>query len=76
MCMYWDTSEKWGLLYTNPESKRQKALKWQILSEIHAGVRYFKGQIFENPSNKKVSHLFKNVVLQIQISNACRGIYI
>ena len=45
-------------------------------SEIHAGVRYFKGQIFENPSNKKVSHLFKNVVLQIQISNACRGIYI
>ena len=58
------------------KSKRQKALKWQILSEIHAGVRYFKGQIFENPSNKKVSHLFKNVVLQIQISNACRGIYI
>ena len=38
--------------------------------------RYFKGQIFENPFNKKVSNLFENVVLQIQLSNACRCIYI
>ena len=40
------------------------------------GVCYFKGRFIENPSNKKVSNLFKNVVLQIQLSNACRCIYI
>ena len=48
----------------------------KVNEKINLPDRYFKGRSFENLSNKKVSNLFKNVVLQIQLSNAYRCVYI
>ena len=79
--LYQKFIKKKFLICIKPLQEERLTALWMGLSERltkgkPAGVRYFKGQIFENSSNKKISNLFKNVVLQIQLSTAYSCIYI